>query len=41
MVHAQTYVGPFYERRGYIADGHPLVEVEIEHMRMVKPSGLV
>ena len=39
MVHAQTYVRSFYERRGYVADGEPFMEVEIEHIRMVKQLG--
>ena len=36
MVHAQTNVRSFYERRGYVADGGPFLEVGIEHVRMVK-----
>ena len=36
VVHAQTYVRPFYDRRGYIVDGQPFMEVDIEHIRMVK-----
>lgn len=40
-VHNDTYARPFYERRGYIADGQPFMEVDIGHMRMVKPSRVV
>ncbi|MCH8110122.1 MAG: GNAT family N-acetyltransferase [Chloroflexi bacterium] len=36
MLHAQTYVQSFYERHGYIVDGKPFMEVDIEHVRMVK-----
>jgi predicted GNAT family N-acyltransferase len=36
MLHAQTYVRSFYERHGYVAEGGPFMEVEIEHVRMVK-----
>ena len=36
MLHAQTYVRSFYERHGYATDGEPFMEVDIEHVRMVK-----
>lgn len=36
MLHAQTYVRPFYERHGYVAEGEPFMEVQIEHVKMVK-----
>lgn len=36
MLHAQTYVQSFYERHGYVVDGEPFMEVDIEHVRMVK-----
>ena len=36
MLHAQTYVQSFYEQHGYIVDGKPFMEVDIEHVRMVK-----
>ena len=36
MLHAQTYVQSFYEQHGYVVDGKPFMEVDIEHVRMVK-----
>lgn len=35
-LHAQTYVCPFYERHGYVADGEPFLEWAVQHVRMVK-----
>ncbi len=39
ILHAQTYVQSFYERHGYVVDGEPFMEVDIEHVRMVKRLG--
>ncbi len=36
VLHAQTYVRPFYERSGYRAEGKGFDEVGIKHVRMVK-----
>ena len=36
VLHAQTYVQSFYYGSGYVANGDPLMEVGIEHIRMVK-----
>ena len=36
VLHAQTYVQSFYHGSGYVANGEPLVEVGIKHIRMVK-----
>ena len=38
-LHAQTYVTAFYERHGYVTCGEPLMEVRIEHIKMVKRLG--
>ena len=36
VLDAQAYVKAFYERHGYAAVGDPFLEVNIEHVRMVK-----
>lgn len=35
-LHAQTYVKDFYLAHGYIGEGHPFLEVGIEHLLMRK-----
>ena len=35
-LHAQTYVKSFYENMGYVSQGKPFLEVDIEHVLMTK-----
>ena len=39
VLHAQSYVRPLYEQHGYVTEGEPFFEVDIEHMRMGKTLG--
>ncbi len=36
MLHAQTYVKSFYKKHGYIEEGKPFIEANIEHIMMKK-----
>ena len=35
-LHAQLYVQPFYEKRGYVPEGEIFQEAEIDHIKMIK-----
>ena len=36
ILHAQAYVKEFYEKHGYIEEGTPFCEANIEHIKMAK-----
>lgn len=36
ILHAQRRAEPFYAAHGYVAEGGPFIEAEIEHVRMRK-----
>jgi predicted GNAT family N-acyltransferase len=36
ILHAQRRAEPFYAAHGYLAEGEPFMEAEIEHVRMAK-----